>query len=93
MGDFCLFGWLFFFFALGNELSIRISVFINSLVLCPILLLSIDTEWRIMHVPLVFFFLFYYYYYFSKYTVNMYFSILFPHKFSFFYRCERKKNM
>lgn len=56
MGDFCLFGW-FFFFALGNELSIRISVFINSLVLCPILLLSIDTEWRIMHVPLVFFLL------------------------------------
>lgn len=51
----CLVGC--FFFALGNELSIRISVFINSLVLCPILLLSIDTEWRIMHVPLVFFFL------------------------------------
>lgn len=51
----CLVG--FFFFALGNELSIRISVFINSLVLCPILLLSIDTEWRIMHVPLVFFFI------------------------------------
>lgn len=48
----CLVGC--FFFALGNELSIRISVFINSLVLCPILLLSIDTEWRIMHVPLVF---------------------------------------
>lgn len=58
MGEFSLFGCFFLvFFALGNELSIRISVFINSLVLCPILLLSIDTEWRIMHVPLVFFFL------------------------------------